>query len=989
MEGDPMVTEATVAGVLEEDIVRKGREIFALMAGAEPSIFSKSSITGRLMEWSMSREQLKVQLFRLIDVLPALAGSREIARHARDYLGAEPSLPGVLRLGLAAGGVAPGLLGIAARVGVRQMAGNFILAPDTVTAIPKLRRLREKGLAFTADILGETVLSEKEAARYQERCLRLVADLADAAVTWTDVPRLDTCGAEPIPRANVSVKVSALYSQVHPEAPRDAIEQLSARLLPILRLAKERGVFINLDMEHYALKDVTLAVLKRMLAEPEFASWPHLGIAMQAYLRETGEDVRALIEWAAAQKRRVTVRLVKGAYWDTETAMARQHGWPSPVFEYKHETDASYERIAAMMLEHPAQIDCAFASHNVRTIAACIARAEALGRTPGSYEIQMLYGMAEPIKLALVRMGHRVREYCPLGEILPGMSYLVRRLLENTSNEGFLRGTFAQDKPLEELLANPAHAPRGERLTWPEPPFHNEPHTDFTRAKMREKMRAAMAKVKAGLGGYHPLLIGKREVRTAQEMRSINPARPEELVGVLAQAGIAEAEEAIAQAKAACPQWSAMSADARATILERAAELIATERFDLAALEVFEVGKTWAEADADVAEGIDFCRFYAAEMRRIASESYPVPGEANTHTYTARGIAVIIAPWNFPLAILCGMTAAALVAGNCAIMKPAEQSAVIGARLARIFREAGAPAGAVQLISGDGPTVGAHLVEHPAVAIVAFTGSRAVGLKIWETTGKTPPGQLHLKTVVCEMGGKNAIIVDADADLDEAVPAILASAFGYQGQKCSAASRLIVVAPVYERLIERLADAVSSMRMGSPEDPANIVGPVIDQESHERIKATVEEAQAYATLVYSAPVDQREGYYIGPTIFRDVPPDSPLAQEEIFGPVLAVIWARDIDEALKIANGTAYALTGGIFSRSPGNIERAKREFDVGNLYINRGITGALVGRHPFGGYRMSGGGTKAGGRDYLQNFLLPRAITENLMRRGFVSPAE
>jgi RHH-type proline utilization regulon transcriptional repressor/proline dehydrogenase/delta 1-pyrroline-5-carboxylate dehydrogenase len=987
MGGD--LNPSLAADGLEENILQKGGQIFQAMAGAAPSIFSKTSLTGRLMEWSMSREQLKVQLFRLIDVLPALEGSREIARHARDYLGAEPQLPGVLRLGLLAGTGAPGLLSMAARIGVRQMAGNFILAPDIASAIPKLRRLREKGMAFTADILGETVLSEKEAARYQKRCLQMVADLADAAATWTEVPILDHDGAEPIPRVNVSVKISALYSQVQSGAPEEAVEQLGARLLPILRLAKDRGVFINLDMEHYGMKDVTLAVLKRMLAEPEFAGWRHLGIAMQAYLRECEGDVRALIQWAAERQRRVTVRLVKGAYWDTETVMARQRGWPSPVFEFKHETDASYERIAALMLEHPGQIDCAFASHNVRTIAACIARAEALGRGPGGYEIQMLYGMAEPIKQALISMGHRVREYCPLGEVLPGMSYLVRRLLENTSNEGFLRGTFAQDRPMEELLANPATAPAGVPLKWPEEPFHNEPHTDFTRAKARERMRAALGRVKAGLGGFHPLLIGKREVRTAREMRSINPARPGEVIGVLAEAGVAEADEAIKQAKAAYPQWSALSVEARATILERAAELIATARFDLAALEVFEVGKTWAEADADVAEGIDFCRYYAAEMRRIASEVYPVPGELNLHEYRARGIAVIIAPWNFPLAILCGMTAAALVAGNCAIMKPAEQSAVIGARLARIFREAGVPPGALQLLSGDGETVGAYLVEHPQVAVVAFTGSRAVGLKIWETAGKTPPGQMHLKKVVCEMGGKNAIIVDADADLDEAVPAILASAFGYQGQKCSAASRLIVLAPVYERLIERLVDAASSLSIGSPEDPAKIGGPVIDQESYDRIKRFVEEACGYATLAYAAPVDAGEGYFIGPTIFRDVPPDSALAQEEIFGPVLGVIWAKDMDDALRIANGTAYALTGGFFSRSPGNIERVKREFDVGNLYINRGITGALVGRHPFGGYRMSGGGTKAGGRDYLQNFLLPRAITENLIRRGFVSQSE
>ena len=280
-------------------------------------------------------------------------------------------------------------------------------------------------------------------------------------------------------------------------------------------------------------------------------------------------------------------------------------------------------------------------------------------------------------------------------------------------------------------------------------------------------------------------------------------------------------------------------------------------------------------------------------------------------------------------------------------------------------------------------------MEHPEVAVIAFTGSREVGLKIWEAAGRTPPGQAHLKKVVCEMGGKNAIIVDADADLDEAVPAILASAFGYQGQKCSAASRLIVMGSVYERVIERLIDAASSLRIGFPEDPGSSVGPVIDRESYDRIKAFLEAASADATLAYSADVPPGEGYFIGPSIFRDVPPDSPLAQEEIFGPVLGVIWAKDLDDALRIANGTKFALTGGFFSRSPGNIERVKREFAVGNLYINRGITGALVGRHPFGGFRMSGGGTKAGGIDYLQNFLLPRVVTENLMRRGFASGPE
>jgi len=972
----------------EQSIVEIGREIFARMKGASPRVFSRGSVTGRLMDWSMRQEALKVQLFRLIDVLPALDDPRDIARHARDYLsGVDGALPWVMRVGLDVGARMPAILSFAARQGVRQMAGNFILAPDADAAIPKLRRMRKKRVAFTADILGETVLSEKEAEQYQQRYLRLIEQLADASEAWDDVPQLDSNDRGWVTKVNVSVKISALYSQIQPGAPEDAIEHLQIRLRPILQLAKERNVFINFDMEHYGLKDVTLKLFKRVLGEP--GASPHLGIAMQAYLRDAGRDLRDLIQWAAEHDRRVTVRLVKGAYWDTETILARQRGWPVPVFDHKNETDANYEELAGLMLENAETIDCAFGTHNVRTIAACIANADALGRQPGSYEFQMLYGMAEPIKQALIQMGHRVREYCPIGEILPGMSYLVRRLLENTSNEGFLRATFSDDRPAEELLGDPRKRSPSEVMAWPEPPFHNEPHTDFTSAEACGRMRGALHSVRAELGARHRLLIGDAEVHTGNKLASVNPARPAEVVGFVARAGAKEADAAIAAAKAAFPQWSRMDAGARATILERAADLIGKERFEIAAIEVYEIGKAWGEADADVAEAIDFCKYYAGEMRRIASTVYPVPGELNIHHYVARGVAVVIAPWNFPLAILCGMTAAALVAGNCVIMKPSEQSAIIGARLARIFRKAGAPAGAVQLLSGEGAVVGAYLVEHPDVAVIAFTGSKEVGLKIWETAGRTRPHQVQLKKVVCEMGGKNAIIVDADADLDEAVPAIIASAFGYQGQKCSAASRLIVLEPVYERVLERLVEATASLRMGPPEEPANIVGPVIDREAFERIKGVIEGAKGYARLVYSGAVLEGEGYFIGPTIFGEVPAESGLAQEEIFGPVLAVIRAGSLDEALRIANGTEFALTGGFFSRSPGNIERVKREFDVGNLYINRGITGALVGRHPFGGARMSGGGTKAGGRDYLLNFLVPRVVTENLMRRGFVSGPE
>ena len=398
---------------------------------------------------------------------------------------------------------------------------------------------------------------------------------------------------------------------------------------------------------------------------------------------------------------------------------------------------------------------------------------------------------------------------------------------------------------------------------------------------------------------------------------------------------------------------------------------------------MLETGKTWPEADADLCEAIDFCRYYAREMRRLSCGRLDVPGEEIRHEYIARGVAAVIAPWNFPLAILCGMTTAALVAGNSVIMKPSGQSAVIAAVFGRILREAGVPPGVIHCLPGSGSEIGSALVEHPDVAIIAFTGSREVGLKIWETAGRTPPGQSQLKKVLCEMGGKNAVIVDDDADLDEAVPGIVASAFGYQGQKCSALSRLIVLPQVRERLIRRVIEATESLRMGDPSDPAVSIGPLIDRAAHDRVRGIIENGKREATLAFAAPVKEKTGWFVGPTIFTGVAPNSRLAQEEIFGPVLSIIDATDLDEALRVANGTAYALTGGFYSRSPSRIEHVKAAFRVGNLYINRAITGALVARHPFGGFGMSGGGTKAGGPDYLLNFLYPKVTAENVMRRG------
>jgi RHH-type proline utilization regulon transcriptional repressor/proline dehydrogenase/delta 1-pyrroline-5-carboxylate dehydrogenase len=872
-----------------------------------------------------------------------------------------------------------------------------------------LRKRHAQKIGFTVDLLGEGVVSEAQANEYAARYLDLLEKLAHETKDWTDPLGRNS---ELFPVVNLSVKISALYSQINPADPADAIAHLAPKLRPLLRRARELGAFINFDMESYAHKNITLELFKTIFTEEEFKDWPHAGIVIQAYLRDSEADLRDLIEWGRARGTRFAVRLVKGAYWDYETTKSRQNGSRSPVFLEKAESDANFEALTRVLFDNESIVTAAFGSHNVRSIAHAQALADELGIDPSRFEFQLLYGMGGPIKRALVEMGYRVREYCPVGELLPGMAYLVRRLLENTSNEGFLRAKFAENVSSQELLRDPREivgrlyqtppdAVLQGRPTirlngsqsalaveqFPGDVYVNAPLVNFAYKDSQDKMQSALREVRKHFGEKYPLVIGGEKVWTDELTPSVNPSEPDEIVGYGSEAGIPEAERAVKAARAAFAKWSRTPFEERARLLERAAEILERRRFELSAVEVFEVGKPWKEADADIREAIDFCTFYAKQMRRLGHPklTQQVPGEESYHHYWPRGVAFVIAPWNFPIAILCGMASAAVVTGNTVIMKPSEQSIVCGAMLMQVFEEAGVPPGVLNFLSGHGSVIGAHLVDHKDVDLIAFTGSREVGLRIWQSAGVTRPGQRELKHVICEMGGKNAMIVDADADLGEAVGYSIYSAFGYQGQKCSALSRLILLEENYDRVMERLIPAAASLRVGNPEEPGIMVGPVIDEAAYRRILDYIEIGKKEATLAYQAKEVPPHGYFIPPTIFTDVKPNMRIAREEIFGPVLSVLKVRDLDEALEVANGTDYALTGGFFSRSPDNIEHVKARLEAGNVYINRSCTGAIVGRHPFGGFKMSGSGTKAGGEDYLLQFLIPRVVTENTSRLGLV----
>ncbi|MBD2459641.1 L-glutamate gamma-semialdehyde dehydrogenase [Oscillatoria sp. FACHB-1407] len=941
----------------------------------------------KLLGWAMSNPGLRVQLFRFIDCLPALRSKAEIARHLQEYLGdASVELPSALKgmLNFANADSLPGqVAATTVSTAVETLAHKYISGENIKQVLKTLEQLRRDKMAFTVDLLGEAVITESEAQSYLDRCLDLIEQLTNASKGWSKVSQIDEADGETLPRVQVSVKLTAFYSQFDPLDAKGSQERVSDRVRLLLRRAKELGAAIHFDMEQYAYKDLTIAILKQILMEDEFRTRTDIGVTLQAYLKDTERDLQGLIEWAKQRGYPITIRLVKGAYWDQETIKAAQKDWEIPVFQNKESTDASFEQLTRLLLENHEYLYAAIGSHNVRSQAMAIAIAEELKIPRRRFEVQVLYGMADKLAKALVNQGHRVRVYCPYGDLIPGMSYLIRRLLENTANSSFLRQNL-EDRPSEELLAVPQFNEPDSPIVKSNSSFHNSADTDYAIEERRDRALAMIATVRQQLGkSYLPLVNGER-MNTLERVDSVNPSNPSEVVGQIGLLSQEQADQAIAAAKAAFPQWRNTPAKERAAILRRAADLMEARRDELSAWMVLETGKALGQADPEVSEAIDFCRFYADEMERLNhGTNYDVPGENNRYHYQPRGISLIISPWNFPLAIPTGMTVASLVAGNCTLLKPAEVSSVIAAKLAEILVEAGIPKGVFQYVPCKGSTVGSYLVKHPDVHMITFTGSQEVGCRIYADAAILQPGQKHLKRVIAEMGGKNAIIVDESADLDQAVQGVVYSAFGYSGQKCSACSRVVVLEPIYETFLNRLVEATRSLNIGAAEIPSTQVGPVIDAAAQNRIKAYIDKGKEEGTVALEMEAPDT-GYFVGPVIFTDVSPTAKIAQEEIFGPVLAVMRAKTFDEALAIANGTPFALTGGLYSRTPSHINRAQAEFEVGNLYINRGTTGAIVARQPFGGFKLSGVGSKAGGPDYLLQFLEPRHISENVQRQGF-----
>lgn len=960
----------------EEQIYKEGLEIFSLIKQSKISMFDKHYWLGRMMEWVMKDPDFKTDLFRFVDVLPVLKTNDQVSKHVNEYLiDKHKDISRLMGAALKAASfsMTKGLFASAIRKNVTEMAERFILGADINKARLPLQQLKKSGFSYTVDLLGEKALSDSECDQYLAHYKEIIKTLAT----------ID--GHDENDPPNVSIKVTGLAHNLKEEDPVSSMSYALERIEPLLTLAQEKGVFVNFDLETWATNEIVMGLFLDLIQRPQFSSWPHMGIVVQAYLLKSSLELNNIIEICKKRACPITVRLVKGAYWDYEVIRAEQLGVSCPVYVDKAKTDLNYEALSRLLLDNIDVVRPAFGSHNIRSLAQAIAYAQSKGIKKEQYEIQMLYGMAEAERKALLARGHHVRLYVPIGEMIPGMSYLVRRLLENTSQMGFIKMS-QHDKINEKILLEKPRPCEQESIKEERPTFNNDPHLDFTIKEVRESFKAHIDVVAKALPFVVPVIVGNKTYDSAKTKKNLSPNDREKVVSVIALAEIKHAKEAVNESFAQFDEFAATPLSKRREHLSRLANILREDLYYLSAIICHEVGKTWAEAAADVEEAIDFCNYYAAQADSLKEQKLlSMSGEENRLYFQGRGPTVIIAPWNFPLAIICGMSVAAYVAGNPIILKPAEASSLTAFKLYERMMRAGFDPRVCHFLPGLGEEIGAYLVKHPLIANICFTGSMEVGHQIMKNAQSIEPDQVQMKRVISEMGGKNAMIIDDDADLDEAIVAIIKSAFLFAGQKCSAASRIITVGTIKEQCIARLIDASKSMVIGSSLLPNTFMGPVIDLKAYERLLNVIEKIKQdqSVSVLYEGPRLDK-GFFVPPLIVMVNDSKHWLMQEELFGPIIAVYAAENLERALMVAHDTKFALTGSFFSRSPQNISLVKKRFKVGNLYINQKCTGALVYRQPFGGFKMSGTGIKAGGPHYLLNFVDMRSISENTMRRGF-----
>ena len=869
--------------------------------------------------------------------------------------------------------VPAGLLTSVVRFMVRMMARRFIAGESINTCHDTLRNLRQSKREATLDQLGELVVSAKEADEYFEKVLQLIHGLKQ------HIPRGETNKAG-ILNAHVSIKVSALSHDFRPQAFESTYAKVAPRLRRILQEAMREEVFINVDAEHYHYRDLVLEIYGKVLLEtPDLGQFSQTGIVIQAYLRDGSKHLSDVVELAKKRKVRMPIRLVKGAYWDAETIEGEAHQFTPPQFLNKEESDLHFRQLAYQALKNHEHIQLAVGSHNLQDHAFVESMRELRFPNAPVIEHQCLHMTYEALSHGLAAMGWPTRNYMPIGNLLVGMAYLVRRIMENSSQVGVLSIMRSHQKASGLISPVEVHLAKKKSGSLHFDSFITQLKSDFSPVRPLKlyvsKERKSLEDAVKDLEEYFK--ANQDFFKNSVGTKITCSSRPELILGSVKETSNAEAVKTVEEAQNALLKsfWSKQSlALYRVSILLKAADLMLLKRNKLAALMIYEAGKTMTEALADVDEAIDFINFYSRQEINLH-----LTGERLTN----RGVISVIAPWNFPLAIPCGMAVAPLIAGNAVILKPAEQTPLIGIELYKILIEAGVPKDILYIVLGDGEVVGAPLVTHAMTAGVVFTGSKNVGTWIYKHSAHEVIEHYHhqipmQKKIITEMGGKNAIIVTNNCELDETISGILYAAFGHSGQKCSAASRVIVHKEVKDALVMRLVQAIKDLKVGESLDPSTSVSPLISQEDQQRVIKIVEDAKDEAIrvggkILIDRSFEKLPGHCVGPALFElpasQAKKKESWAQREIFGPVIHLTEYESLIEAVELFNGTEYALTGGIYSQSQDDIDFLLRFLRAGNLYVNRPNTGARVAIEPFGGFKLSGTGPKAGGSDYVNEF--------------------
>lgn len=856
---------------------------------------------------------------------------------------------------------------------VKKMAKRFIAGESIMTSHETLASLSRTKREATLDQLGELVVSAKEADEYFEKVLQLIHGMKH------HYARGEKNGAG-ILKAHVSIKVSALSHDFKPQAFESTYQKVSTRLRRILVEAQREQVFVNIDAEHYHYRDLVFEIYQKVLLEtPELYDYAQTGIVVQAYLRDGARHLKDVVNLARRRGHRMAIRLVKGAYWDAETIEATAHQFESPQFLNKEESDIHFRQLAALVLENGEFLQLAMGSHNLADHCFIESLRETHYKDAPVIEHQCLHMTYEALSHALAKMNWPTRNYMPIGNLLVGMAYLVRRIMENSSQVGILSQMRSHKNKADFKTPVQIHVAKKTQGKIDRENYLVKMSSEFAPARpLRFFIQEEKASFMWALNQFKKNLDNNQDSLKALEgEKIISSSDPDIVVGVIQETSAEAVAPMIEMMEAELKDsfWSKSGLILyRVAVMLKAADLMLLKRNKLCALIVYEAGKTWTEALGDVDEAIDFINFYAREEVRLC--------EKNTNL-EARGLVSVIAPWNFPLAIPCGMAVAPLVAGNGVLLKPAEQTPLIAKALVDILYSAGVPTEVLKLVLGDGEKVGAPLVKHDKIAGIVFTGSKKVGQWIYsEAAGKINhhfKSQLPVsKKVITEMGGKNAIIVTQNCEMDETVSGVIASAFGHAGQKCSAASRVLVHKNVKDAFISRLVSAVKDLQVGRADEASTFVNPLISAHDQARVreivKAAADEAIRFGgRILVDRSFEKLPGFCVGPAVVeiplaRAKNPES-WSQREIFGPVLHVIAYDHLMEAIEIFNSTEYALTGGIFSQSQDDIDFTLKFIKSGNIYVNRGITGARVAIEPFGGFKMSGTGPKAGSADYLRSF--------------------